>query len=535
MKSPSEELILFNGKIHTMDPSLPLATALVIRDGRILYTGSDTEARESFPQAAKENIIDLKGACVIPGLTDSHIHFHMFSLGLQQVNAETPTLDQALAAVAEFARRKPAGSWITGYGWNHNVWGGQFPTAAQLDRVSPDHPVVLGAKSGHATWANSQALRAAQISSKTADPPGGQIVRDEGGNPTGVLLEEAMQLIDKLVPEPGLAESVEAIRQGLQVAHRAGLTSIHDMDGVDCFQAFQVLRQAGQLTLRVTKSIPLAHLDEAVGLGVRTGLGDDWLHVGGVKMFADGALGPRTAWMLEGFDTAPDNTGISTTPVEVLNEAVQRANAHGLATNIHAIGDRANREVLDIYAEARSCLGETGLRNRIEHVQLLHPADSGRLAQLGVIASMQPIHATSDMVISDRHWGTRSAGAYALKTQLENGAILALGSDCPVETLDPLVGIHAAVTRRRADGTPGPEGWHPEQRLSVEQAVQGYTSGPAYAAGMEDRLGSLVPGKLADLTVLDRDIFTIEPMEILNTRVLATITGGRFAWRAESL
>jgi predicted amidohydrolase YtcJ len=219
----------------------------------------------------------------------------------------------------------------------------------------------------------------------------------------------------------------------------------------------------------------------------------------------------------------------------VIAEAVLKANRAGLAATIHAIGDRANREVLDIFEEAAATLGETGLRNRIEHVQLLNHEDAGRLAKLGVVASMQPIHATSDMEIADRHWGARSAGAYALRTQLENGAVLALGSDCPVETLDPLVGIHAAVTRRRADGSPGPEGWHGEQRLTVEEAVAGYTMGPAYAAGMEDRLGSITPGKWADLTILDRDIFEIEPMEILQTRVLATVSAGRFVYQAEGL
>lgn len=360
-------------------------------------------------------------------------------------------------------------------------------------------------------------------------------MRDENGNPTGILLEEAsIGLVERFVPEPGSGEVAEILNQGLQVAHRAGLTCVHDMDQVDCFQGLQALRQAGWLTMRVIKSIPLEHLDDAIGTGLRTGFGDGWLRIGGVKMFADGALGPRTAWMLEGFDSAPDNTGISAVPPETLREAILKANAHGLAATVHAIGDRANREVLNIFAEARKVLGRTGLRNRIEHVQLLHPDDACRLAELGVIASMQPLHATSDMHIADQHWGKRSTCAYALRTQLNCGAILALGSDCPVETLDPLAGIHAAVTRRRADGTPGPEGWYHEQRLTVEQAVRGYTTGPAYAAGMEEELGSLTPGRWADLTILDQDIFTIDPMEILNTRVLATLTAGNFVWRAEN-
>ncbi len=529
------DLVLVNGRVHTLNPAQPEVSALAIQDGSIRYAGDDGSAREWLGSSRSEKVFDLKGACVIPGLTDAHLHFQWFSLGLQRVNAETPTLDAALAAVAEHARSKPGGSWITGYGWNHNVWGGAFPTAADLDRVAPNHPVSLDAKSGHAKWVNTRALELAHITADTPDPAGGQIVRDGRGKPTGILLEGAMELVEHLIPPPGVEELAAAIRQGQAVAHRYGLTGIHDMDDVVCFQAFQVIHQTGELTLRVTKSIPLAHLADAVGAGLRSGFGDDWLRIGGVKMFADGALGPRTAWMLEPYETLPHTTGIATTDIEVIHDAVDRANANGLAANIHAIGDRANREVLNVFAEVRGRLGKTGLRNRIEHVQLLHPDDFGRLAELGVVASMQPLHATSDMLIADLHWGKRSAGGYALKTQIEHGAVLALGSDCPVETLDPLQGIHAAVTRRRADGTPGPGGWYPKQRLTVEEAVRGYTQGPAYAAGMEDQLGSLAPGKLADLTILDRDIFRIEPMEILNAQVVGTVTGGKFAWRGDTL
>jgi predicted amidohydrolase YtcJ len=546
LKTSSEALILINGRIHTMNPAQPFVGALAIRDGKILCAGSDSAARDALPQAAGENIVDLKGACVLPGLIDSHIHMMLVSNNLVQVQAEQPTKQQVLDIVADFTSRsdpkgRPAGTWITGFGWNHNIWDGHFPTAADLDRVAPEHPVVLRAKSGHAAWANSLALRLAHITVETADPPGGRIVRDENGVPTGILLEEAaIGLVERLAPELTPEEAAGILSQGIQCAHRAGLTGVRDMDQIDCFRGLQVLRQTGRLTMRVVKSIPLSHLDEAIGAGLRTGFGDGWLRIGGVKMFADGALGPLTAWMVEGFDSAPDNHGISAVPPEDLREAVLKANAHGLAATVHAIGDRANREVLNIYAAAAQQvaadkLGETGLRNSIEHVQLIHPDDACRLAELGVIASMQPLHATSDMVIAEQHWGKRSAGGYALRTQQDCGAVLALGSDCPVETLEPLAGIHAAVTRRRADGAPGPEGWYPEQRLTVEEAVAGYTAGGAYAAGMEDQLGSLTPGKWADLTILDRDIFAIDPMEILSTRVLATLTAGRFVWRAESL
>jgi predicted amidohydrolase YtcJ len=298
-------------------------------------------------------------------------------------------------------------------------------------------------------------------------------------------------------------------------------------------QAWQTLRQSEEQSLRVVKSIPVEHLDDALNLGIRSGFGDNWVRIGGVKLFADGALGPRTAWMLADYENEPGVTGISTTPPEMMRDVVLRANAAGLSTNIHAIGDRANREVLNIYAETLQKLGKTGLRNRIEHVQLIDSADCNRLAQLEVIASMQPIHATSDMEIADRYWGARSAKSYGWKDQLKAGAVLALGSDCPVETLDPIQGLHAAVTRRRADGSPGADGWYPEQRLTVAEAVRGYTAGPAYAAGLEDRLGRLAPGYLADLTIVDLDVYNIDPHEINHAHVLGTMVGGKWAWQAE--
>ena len=391
-------------------------------------------------------------------------------------------------------------------------------------------PSRLSAKSGHALWVNSRALELAGITASTPDPAGGQIVRDERGQPIGILLEDAMDLVEAVRPRPTVEQIAERVRAAFPYAHRAGLTGVHCFDGPDAFAAYQMLKQRGELGLRIVKSIPRDQLDHALALGLRSGLGDDWLRIGSIKMFADGALGPQTAWMLESFEGS-NGVGISTLSEPDMAESVRRANTAGLSCAIHAIGDRACRAVLDVYEK----VGSRELRNRIEHVQLLHPQDYDRLGKLGIIASMQPIHATSDMLISDRYWGKRSAGAYAWRTQLAADAVLAFGSDCPVEKIDPLMGIHAAVTRRRADGSPGPDGWYPEQRLTVEEAVRGFTSGAAYAAGMEDRLGSLTPGKLADFTVLDRDIFEIETMEILNTRVDATILGGRFMWRADTL
>jgi len=427
----------------------------------------------------------------------------------------------------------PEGEWIRGHGWNHNRWGGQFPTRQLLDRVAPRHPVYLTAKSGHAAWVNSCALELAEVTAATADPAGGAVMRDGAGAPCGVLLEGAADLVGRHLPEPTLEEVVEAMRRGTGEAHRRGLTGVHDLDGARALRAWQVLRERGELGLRVVKSIPGSLAERAAELGLRSGLGDDWLRLGGVKLFADGALGQRTAWMEEPYEGEPDNCGMPLGSREELERAVLGAAEAGLACYVHAIGDRANREVLEILATARTReVGGPRLRHRIEHVQVLRPRDLPRLAELGVVASMQPVHATSDMEIADRHWGPRVRGAYAFRSLLNRGTALAFGSDAPVESIDPLLGIHAAVTRRRVDGSPGQEGWQPQERLTVEEAVRAYTVGAAYAAGAEDHLGTLSPGKLADVTVLDRDIFAGPPMEIARAAVCATFVNGCCAFAA---
>jgi predicted amidohydrolase YtcJ len=481
--------------------------------------------------------IDLRGRTVIPGMIDSHLHFVSYSLRLEQVDLEgVPTLDEALRLVAERASSSEPGNWIRGGGWNCNRWGdGAFPHRRDLDRVAPNNPVLLSSKDGHSTWINSRAMQMAHISAETPDPPGGSIRRDASGEPTGILQENAAGLVREIVPQPTLQETITACKRGLANAHRVGLTGIHNCEGQQAIAAFQELRRRGELTMRVLMHIPAGNLDAAIALGLRDGFGDEWVRVHGVKVFSDGALGSRSAWMLAPFEDDPTNTGIPTITAGALNERVQAANGAGLSVAVHAIGDAANRAVLDALAEAQTraqTLAGTGLRNRIEHVQLLHPDDIPRLAQLGVIASMQPIHATSDIEIADLHWGARAAGGYAWRSLLDSGTVLAFGSDAPVEDISPLLGIHAAVTRRRPDGFPGPEGWYPEQRLTVPEALHAYTLGAAYASGEETVKGSLTPGKLADLVILDQDIYQIDPMDIPHTQVLATIVGGKFVYQS---
>lgn len=522
------DLILTNARIHTLNATQPTARSIAIRDNQILALGTADAMRSLLPNAA---VIDLHDRCVIPGLIDAHLHAEWTALGMKNVDAEAPTLDELLRRVEERTKITPPGQWIRGHGWNQNIWGGAFPAKADLDRVAPEHPVYLTAKSGHAAWANSLALKLAGITANTPNPPNGEIVRETaagaGGEPTGIFFEDAMALVGKIIPEPTASQLADALRDALPLFQRVGLTGVHDFDGARALQAWQILKENGELNFRVSKTIPIALQEHAIALGIRSGFGDDWLRLNSVKSFADGALGPQTALMIEPYEGTTAIRGMSTLDKEEMFENVRRASAAGLSSTIHAIGDKANHDVLDVFAMVRQQEGNARLRHRIEHVQLLHPDDFKRLAQLNVIASMQPIHATSDMLIADKFWGKRSAGAYAWRTQLNAAARLAFGSDSPVESFNPFLGIHAAVTRRRTDGSPQPDGWYPEQRLSVEQAVHGFTLGAAYASYEETRKGSLAPGKLADLIVLDRDIFSSDPMEIAGTQVLATMIDGK--------
>jgi predicted amidohydrolase YtcJ len=528
------DVLLTGGIIRTMDPACPRASALAVRGGRVLVVGGEDLRDLAGPGT---RVVDLEGRCVLPGLADSHIHFAGFTLGLRWVDlAGTDSLEEVLQKTAERVGATPPGEWILGRGWDQERWPDRrFPCAADVDRVAPHHPVTLIAKSGHALVANSMAMQRAGVTESTPDPDGGRVGRDAGGDPTGMMLEEAMGLITAIVPRPDADVFAAALPGAFRRAWEVGLTAVHEMaihevDDRTAFGVYQQLHARGELGLRVVKYLPTEALDDALAIGLRTGLGDDWLRVGGIKVFTDGALGSRTAAMLEPYVGEPENLGLPVIEPAALQDLARRATAGGLALAIHAIGDRANRMALDALAQA----GEDGktllapVRHRIEHVQIIHPDDVGRLAALGAVASVQPIHATQDAPMADRYWGPRCTGAYAWRDLLDAGAVLAFGSDCPVECLNPFLGIHAAVTRACPEGYGGPDGWYPQQRLSVEEAVRAYTWGAAYAVGLEDRLGSLAPGKRADLVVLDRDIFTCEAAAIAETAVMGTMIGG--AW-----
>lgn len=528
------ERILYNGNFITLDAQMPRVEAVAISNGRIIAYGYGDDILElATANTVREN---LNGKTVIPGLTDAHIHWLWTSRTLQEVDVfEVPSRQMAVQRVAERAANAPAGEWIMGQGWSQDMWDDRaFPTAADLDAVTPNNPVYLRAKSAHAFWVNSYALRLCGIDESTPDPEGGQIGRDENGRPNGILFEMASRLITQHIPAMPDARVADLMIEAQKLALARGLTGFHDYDGPDCMRALQIVRERGQLDMRVVKNVNKEWIHHAHELGMRWGFGDDWIRIGGLKIFADGALGPRTAWMIEPYEGEPDNTGLVVTPPEEMLHYVSAASAAGLPSTIHAIGDRAVCEVLNVYETVRreeAARGEAPetRRHRIEHVQIIHPSDVHRLAELKIIASMQPIHATSDYRMADRYWGERSKLAYNARVQIDQGVVVAFGSDSPVEQFDPFEGIYAAVTRCRADGTPGPEGWYPEARLTVEEALRGFTQGPAYAAGMENRLGKLAPGYLADLVVLDQDLYNIPPEQIRDIQVEATMVDG--AWR----
>jgi predicted amidohydrolase YtcJ len=530
-------MYLYNARIHTLDSTRPFASALAIQQDRIVAVGDETAIRAEYSPG--EQGLDLQGRVILPGLTDSHIHLEMYALSLRRVDCETRIRRECLERVAERARITPPGEWILGHGWNQNNWPEGFGSAADLDAVVSDHPVYLSAKSYHAGWANSLALKRAGVTAATPDPFNGRLSRTANGTPDGILFESAMDLVANAIPEPAAAQIEEAIRQAQEVLWRMGITSLHDFDGRNCFSALQNLHLRGELHLRVLKGIPLPDLQYAVSLGLRSGFGDDMLRIGGVKAFMDGALGPQTAAMIQPFEgSLENNRGMLFMDAEQLFEHGRLAAQNGLPLAVHAIGDRADHEVLEAFGLLRRYEQENGitslggrLRHRIEHLQLLHPDDARKLAALGVTASMQPIHATSDMLIADRYWGERSAYSYAWKLQLERGANLAFGSDAPVESPNPFWGLHAAVTRRRIDGSPGSQGWIPAQRIGLYEALLAYTHGAAYAAGMEDRLGKLASGCLADLIVLDQDPFEVAPDELHQLKPAAAMVAGEWVFR----
>lgn len=539
------ELVFLNGNIRTQDETSPVASAVAIGQGRILATGGDDEIKELA--GPDTEIVDLGRRLVLPGMTDSHFHYYDWALGLKDLAlAEVKNFRELLDRVGARVKETPSGRWILGYGWNESDWPeNRMPLRDDLDALAPDHPVALWRCDLHLAAVNSRALELAGIDENTPDPPEGVIARDASGRLNGILRELAPNLVKAVIPEPTGDEIVEALAGGIPFFHSVGLTGVHDirlmggLEGASALRAWQRLREENRLTLRCRVSLPGERLDEAVTLGLRTGLGDDYLRIGHIKYFADGGMGARTAWMIDPYLDA--ECGMPLTPVEELRRAFQKADEAGLAVMVHAIGERANREVIGVYedlagkraAKGRHAPAPPAVRHRIEHVQMIRPEDIPRIGRLDLIACVQPHNMILDINMIDECMGPRGRNTYAYRDMIDAGIPVIFSSDAPVCDPRPLVGIHALVTRQRADGTPQ-GGWYPESRITVDEAVRGYTLLPALTHGVGDRLGSITPGKLADLIVLDRDIYAIDPMEILDTQVDLTVFDGRIAYRREA-
>lgn len=525
-------LAIVNAKIFTVDRVHPWAEAVAICGERIAVVGTTAEVRGALPSGAR--VIDAGGRLVVPGFNDAHVHLLEGAKDLLSVNLrDARSSDEMRSRVAAYAAKTPKGQWILGGFWDHESWPDHaLPTRALMDLAAPDHPVFLQRLDGHMAVANSKALALAGVTRDTSVPEGGAILKDASGELTGILKDNAMGLVDRVIPAPSYEETMAGAKAALAHAASLGVTTIQDLTAsAEQLRVYQALKASGELPVRLyaTQSRPYG---EFLKMGVATGFGDDWLRIGGVKLFADGSMGSGTAAFFEPYSDDPSTSGLLLQSPAVLKQLVFDADAAGFQLVVHAIGDRANAVVLDIFESLARERGPRDRRPRIEHAQVVRDADKPRFAKAGVIASIQPSHCTDDMRWAEKRIGAdRCAIAYDFKSFLDAGVHVAFGTDWFVEPLDPMIGLHAAVTRQFADGTP-PGGWHPEERITMAQAIELYTLGSAYAEFAEARKGSIEPGKLADLVVLSRDLFTVPPGEILGTTPVMTIVGGRLVYEA---
>ncbi|HXE81757.1 MAG TPA: amidohydrolase [Gemmatimonadales bacterium] len=531
------DLIVTNARIYTSDVNRPVAEALAVRDGLIAFVGSNRGALALA--GPKTERLDLSGRTVIAGMVDAHAHLLGLGQALRTVNlVGTKSYDEVIARVVERAKTARPGEWIRGRGWDQNDWADtRFPTHAALSRAVPNNPVYLTRVDGHAALVNAKALELAQVTAATPDPAGGRLIRDSANNPTGVLVDNAQAVVGRVIPAASPAELREQTLAAIAEANRWGLTGIHDA-GVDApgIDVYEALAKEGRYNLRNYVMVRASDsvLDAYMRRGPQQGLYGGRLWIRAIKLVADGALGSRGAALLEPYSDDPGNTGLLTTPPERIKSVAVRALRAGFQVNVHAIGDRANRIVLDQFEAALREVPTADHRFRIEHAQILSYQDIPRFAELDVIPSMQGSHQTSDMYWAPNRLGlARLSGAYAWRSLLNTGVIIPNGSDFPVEAVNPLISFHSFITRQDADNYP-PGGWMPEQRTTRQEALWSITLWPAYASFMEKESGTLTAGKFADFVVLDRDIMTVAAEEILRTRVLMTVLAGRTVYKYEA-
>jgi predicted amidohydrolase YtcJ len=524
------DLIVTNARIYTVDDARPMAAALAVKDGRVQYVGSELEALAL--RGPSTRIVDACGNTVVPGIVDSHAHLLSLGFSLANVNlADTRSYDEVIRRVVERVPRTAPGRWIHGRGWDQNKWGDtRFPTHDTLSRATPDNPVALTRIDGHAVLANTAAMKAAGVTAATKDPTGGRIERTVTGEPTGVFVDNAMGLIERVIPPSSKDETHQATLAAIKEAQRWGLVGVHDAgEPREVIDLFEEMARAGEFGLRgyIMISDDSAAIDHYFARGPQSALYDGHIWLRTIKLYADGALGSRGAALLDPYADDPKNIGLLRTPPEHIKDVATRALEHGFQVATHAIGDRGNRIVLDAYQAALAAQPTTDHRFRIEHAQILNFADIPRFAKLGVIPAMQAVHQSSDMTWAPTRLGyARSVGAYAWRALLNTGAIIPNGSDFPVERVNPLFSFHAAVARTDDNDWP-PGGWFPAEKMTRDEALKSMTIWPAFAAFQEHVMGSLTPGKYADFVILDQDIMQIPEQMILKTNVVATYIGGK--------
>ncbi|CUS77702.1 hypothetical protein JGI7_01468 [Candidatus Kryptonium thompsonii] len=530
---PKADLIFINGKIWTVDKAKPVAQAVAVLGDKIIAVGSNSEIKKYAGKNTK--VVDLKKKLMLPGFIDDHTHFVSGGFQLMSVDLRTAKTPEEFALkIKEYAEKNP-GRWITGGDWDHELWGGELPRKEWIDKYTQNVPVFVTRYDGHMGLANSLALKLAGITRETPDPPGGLIVRDENGEPTGILKDEAMSLVYKVIPEPSLEERISAIKLALEEAKKLGLTGVHDIGTVEDFKAYQELYKRGELTIRVFLRLPISQWEDLAKLGIQVPFGNEFIRIGSLKAYADGSLGSMTALFFDPYDENPNTKGLATDIVidGRLEKWAIEADKAKLQLSIHAIGDSANSLVLSIFEKVVKQNPTWDRRFRIEHAQHIHPKDFVRFKNLNVIASMQPYHAIDDGRWAEKRIGKeRCKTSYAFRTFLDNGVKLCFGSDWNVAPLSPILGIYAAVARQTLDGK-HPEGWFPEQKISVEEAVECYTINNAYAEFAENEKGSITPGKLADFVVLSDDIFNIPAERIKDVKVLMTVLGGKIIYQSQ--
>lgn len=521
------------GSVWTGNSQHPHAEAVALRNDKILAVGTRAEIDRLRDNSTQ--LIDAGSGSVVPGLIDSHIHLVDGGLRLASVQLrDAKSREEFVHRIGDFTKKQPSGTWITGGDWDHTLWGGELPVRDWIDAVTPDNPVWINRLDGHMALANTAAMRAAKVADDAKAPAGGEIVRDSKGRPTGIFKDNAMSLIDRVQPDPTLQQQLAATVAAMDYLAARGVTAVHHMGNWSHVDVFRLAERRGLLKTRIYACTPLEQWERLAQEVKDDGRGSDWLQIGGLKGFVDGSLGSHTAAFLEPFCDTPADRGLLVNTPEDLEKWTLGADRAGLQVVVHAIGDRAIRTQLDIYERVAQVNGERDRRFRIEHAQHIAPADLPRFAKLGVIASMQPYHA-----IDDGRWAEKVIGAqrcettYAFRSLLDSGARLAFGSDWFVAPPTPLEGIYAAVTRRTLDGK-NPNGWMPRQKIKVEEALRAYTIDAAYAAFSESKLGSLEPGKLADLVILDRDLFKTPPQELNMVPVRIAIVGGKVVYKNSS-